>query len=256
MLQTIISSESYIFLAVFAVLALVALIYLLSPSPMSLLEDITTRGAKIRTRLRELLLRHKYAGNTKNQVLGAYVDIALEHHKAIWLLSASELNGSALALVRPMFDAYLRALWINKVASAEEVEQASRDKLWFPKMSKMRDDIQQAYFPIPAVKDPEAAEREKLAETFFQSLGETWTTLNSYTHPGGLQIVRRFTGDRVKPKYSEGEIAEALNAATVALLMVVQMFFVSMGCRDKALETRTLFIHYSAEFNERLSKGS
>src|SRR5437762_7316698 len=31
MLQTIISSESYIFLAVFAVLALVALIYLLSP---------------------------------------------------------------------------------------------------------------------------------------------------------------------------------------------------------------------------------
>ena len=248
------SSESYIFLAVVVVLALVALIYLLSP--MSLLEDITTRGAEIRARLRDLLERHSYPGDTKNQLLAAYVDIALEHHKAIWLLSASELNGSALALVRPMFDAYLRALWINKVASAEEVEQASRDKLWFPKMSKMRDDIQQAYFPIPAVKDPEAAEREKLAETFFQSLGETWTTLNSYTHPGGLQIVRRFTGDRVKPKYSEDEIAEALNAATVALLMVVQMFFVSVGRRDEALETRTLFIHYSAEFNERLSKGS
>src|SRR5262249_53215767 len=135
------SSESYIFLAVLAALALVALIYLLSPSPMSLLEDITTRGAKIRTRLRELLPRHKYAGNTKNQVLGAYVDIALEHHKAIWLLSESGLNGSALAMVRLVLDPYLRALWINKVATAEEIEKASRDEFRFPKMSEMRDDI-------------------------------------------------------------------------------------------------------------------
>ena len=52
-MQTVISSESYIILAVIAMLGLVALIYLLSP--MSLLEDITTRGAEIRTRLREFL---------------------------------------------------------------------------------------------------------------------------------------------------------------------------------------------------------
>jgi Family of unknown function (DUF6988) len=247
------SSESYIFLAVFAGLALIALIYLLSP--MSLLEDITTRGAEIRTRLRQLLERHQYPGDTKNQVLGAYVDIALEHHKAIWLLSASELNGSAFALKRSMFDAYERALWINKVATAEEIQQAVSDELWFPKMSKMLDDIKRAYFGTIAVKDAEAAKRAELEDSFFESLGATWTTLSSYTHPGGLQIVQRFTGDKVKPKYSEGEIAEALNATTVALLMLVQMFFVSMGYRDEALETRTLFMQYSAEFNERLSKG-
>jgi hypothetical protein len=251
--RTMTSSESYIFLAVLAGLALIALIYLLSQ--MSLLEDITTRGAEIQTRLRQLLERHQYPGDTKNQVLGAYVDIALEHHKAIWLLSASELNGSAFALVRSMFDAYVRALWINKVATAEKIQQAVSDELWFPKMSEMLDDIKHAYFGTIAVKDAEAAKRAELADSFFESLGETWTTLSSYTHPGGLQIVRRFTGDKVKPKYSEGEIAEALNATTVALLMLVQMFFVSIGYRDEALETRTLFMQYSAEFNERLSKG-
>src|SRR5947207_15149117 len=127
------SSESYIFLAVVVVLALVALIYLLSP--MSLLEDITTRGAEIRARLRDLLQRHSYPGATKNQLLAAYVDIALEHHNAICLLSASELNESAFALVRPMFDAYPRALCINKFTSAEEDEHASRDKVWFPELS-------------------------------------------------------------------------------------------------------------------------
>jgi hypothetical protein len=42
------NGESYIILAVVAGLALVALIYLLSP--MSLLEDITTRVADLRAR--------------------------------------------------------------------------------------------------------------------------------------------------------------------------------------------------------------
>jgi len=124
------SSESYIFLAVFAVLALVALIYLLSP--MSLLEDITTRGAEIRTRLRELLPDKYPAADTKTILLRAYVDIALEHHAAIWLLTDRKLNGSAFALVRPVYDTTLRALWINKVATEQQMEKALEDELGFP----------------------------------------------------------------------------------------------------------------------------
>jgi hypothetical protein len=79
-----IRSESYIFLAVFAVLALVALIYLLSP--MSLLEDITTRGAEIRTRLREFLARRTYTTDTRTVLVIGAAEQALEHHKAVWLL--------------------------------------------------------------------------------------------------------------------------------------------------------------------------
>lgn len=256
MLQTITSSESYIILAVVAVLALVALIYVLSP--MSLLEDITTRGAEIRTRLRELLLRHKYTGNIKNQVLAAYVDIALEHHRAIWLLSESELNGSALAMVRLVWDPYLRALWINKVATPEQIEQAWRDEKKrspFPNMPKMRADIKKAYFGTLAVKDAETAERAELVDRFFELLDEAWTTMSSYTHSGGQQIGRRFTFHEVKPKYSEGAIAEALNLATVALLLLLQMFFVSMACYEEVKEIQTLVRQYDTDFGERLRSG-
>ena len=90
MLQTIISSESYIFLAVFAVLALVALVYLLSPQMSTLVEDITARGAEIRTRLRELLPDDYPAADTETILLRAYVDIALNITKPSGsLLSAS-----------------------------------------------------------------------------------------------------------------------------------------------------------------------
>lgn len=204
-----------------------------------------TRGAEIRTRLRDLLLRHKYDGNTKNMVLAAYVDIALEHHKAIWQLHESRLNGSALAMVRLVWDPYLRALWINKVATEQQIEQASRDELRFPKMSKMREDIKQAYGDK---SDPEQV--EKLDE-FFQRVKEAWEAMCSYTHSGGLQIGRRFTLDEVKPKYAEGVIAEALNMATLALLLLLQMFFVSMACYEEVKEVLTL-IDQDKDLIERL----
>jgi hypothetical protein len=242
------SSESYIFLAVLTALTLVALIYLLSPK-MSLLDDITSRGAEVRARLRELLLRHKYAGNTKNLVLAAYVDIALEHHKAIWQLHKSGLNGSALAMVRLVWDPYLRALWINKVATEQHIEQASRDEFQFPPMRQMREDIKQAYGDV---SDPE--QMEKLDE-FLQRVKEAWEAMCSYTHSGGLQIGRRFTFDEVKPKYSEGEIAEALNVVTVALMLLLQMFFVSMACYEEVKEVLTLVEQNNTDFAERLRTG-
>jgi hypothetical protein len=241
------SSESYIILTVVAVLRLVTLIYLLSP-PMSLLDDITARGAEIRTRLHDLLLRHKYAGNTKNMVLAAYVNIALEHHKAIWLLSESGLNGSALAMVRLVWDPYLRALWINKVATEQQIEQASRDEFKFPPMRQMREDIKQAYGDH---SDPE--QMEKL-DDFLQSVKEVWQAMSSYTHSGGLQIGRQFTVDEVKPKYSEGAIAEALNLVTLALLLLLQMFFVSMERYEEVKEVLTL-VEYNADVAERLRTG-
>src|SRR5437870_11954956 len=72
------------------------------------------------------------------------LDTALEHHQAIWLLAKSGLHGSAFAFVRLVYDAMLRALWLNKCAYVEQIEQASRDELQW-RMGQVRDDIKQAY---------------------------------------------------------------------------------------------------------------
>jgi hypothetical protein len=142
---------------------------------MSLLDDISNRGAEIRAQLVKLVLPHDYPGDVKSPMLLAYVDIALEHHTAIWLLRASELTGSAFALVRLVFDTMLRALWINAVATERQIEQASRDELNFPPMSQMRDDIKQSYFG-----ESEKPEDVELVDTFFQAIKEAWRIMCSY----------------------------------------------------------------------------
>jgi len=246
MLQTITSSESYIFLAVVTLLALIALIYLLSP--MSLLADITVRGAEIRTRLREFLARHDYTTDTRRVLVIGALDQALEHHEAVWMLKEAKLNGAALAMVRLVYDAMFRALWLGACANEEEVEQASRDK--FPNMFKMRDDIKRVYFGTP--EDPKKVAR---LDKMFNELKGVWKILSSYTHTGARQLERRFTSDEVKPSYTEHEIAEALSKATEVLLFCFPLLLKSIGAEAETDDTITMRELYHAEFDERLRTG-
>ena len=70
---------------------------------MSLIDDLSQRGDELRAQVRTMLERHQYSTTTKSVMLLAYVDLALEHHAAIWLLRERELFGSAFALVRPLY---------------------------------------------------------------------------------------------------------------------------------------------------------
>jgi hypothetical protein len=213
---------------------------------VSLLDEINIRGAQIRERLRQLFLRNEYPPDTKCLLLRAYVDIALEHHEAIWLLTGSKLNGSAFALVRPVFDTMLRALWINKVATEQQIEQAIQDELGFP-IEKICNEIKQGYFSDRPLE--EAQLFDKILQFIVK---EAWGPMCSYTHSGALPICRRFTGDELKLNYPDAAIAEALNLVTIALLLLLHVFFVSMNCQTEDQETQTLLRQYRIDFADRL----
>jgi hypothetical protein len=219
---------------------------------MSLIDDLSQRGDELRAQVRQMLKRHQYSTTTKSVMLLAYVDLALEHHAAIWLLRKRELFGSAFALVRPLYDIMLRALWIGAKATDEQVEQASRDDLDWVRIPLL-DDIKQAYFGERALNDAELAQ---LADKSFQDMRNLIKVLHSYTHPGVRQLGRRFTAYQVKPNYSEGDIAHGLNFANDALMFLIQGFFAIMEAKRESDEIRTLLRQYFKDFAGRLHAGA
>jgi hypothetical protein len=221
---------------------------------VSLLDDLTARGAEVRTRLLDLLLHHGYLGTTKNLLLMGYAELALEHHKAIWLLIDAKLYGSAYALVRPVYDVMLRGYWINKCASPEKIEAAFYDEGFrFPRSDKLLADIKREYLaPVqPGASDVEPEQ----ADLFIQQLQDIWDAACSYTHSGSLQLSRRFTDDHVKPNYTDDDVVQVLRLATAALFLLLNMFFVSMEKSEEAGEVRTMLQQYTAEFKDRFNKG-
>ena len=63
-----------------------------------------------------------YASDLRNTVFHALVDLVPEHFGAIILLvERRQFFGSAFALLRPLIETYLRAVWIQSIASEEEL---------------------------------------------------------------------------------------------------------------------------------------
>ena len=58
----------------------------------------------------------------RNRVSGALFDTVLDHANAIIVLIENRIYSSAYALVRPLFEGFVRATWLLNCATDDEIE--------------------------------------------------------------------------------------------------------------------------------------
>jgi hypothetical protein len=136
--------------------------------------------------------------NDRNRVAVGCLDMALEHHKALVLLIANALYGTAAALVRLIFDSYVRGCWLKYCATDSQIENFKTDKLNM-KLFQFINDLEKH----------EAFNGGTLTHVKKTS----YDAMNSFTHSGFLQVVRRNTSKSIEPNYSDGELIDALETA-------------------------------------------
>lgn len=136
--------------------------------------------------------------NDRMRLAAGCLDMALEHQKSIALLTANSLFGSASALVRLEFEAYVRGVWLLYCASDLEIEKFKKDKLE-KNFGQLIEDIEKH----------EAFNVGTLAHVKKVS----WKAMNSFTHSGLYQIVRRNTANEIIPNYTDAELIDALETA-------------------------------------------
>lgn len=137
------------------------------------------------------------------------LDMVLEHQKAIVLLVANKLYGSAFSLARLIFEAYVRGIWLQMCASDTEIEKYKKDKL------------EKDFSTL--IKDIESCNgfEEGILST---AKAANWISMNSFTHSGYLQAVRRNKEETIEPNYTDVEIIELLNIANaLGMLSALQI---------------------------------
>jgi len=151
--------------------------------------------------------------NDRSRLAAACLDTALEHHKAIMLLTANVLYGSAAALVRPLFEAFVRGVWLFHAASDEEIEQFKDDKL-NKTFGELIDDLES---------------REPFdCGTLSHVKKVSWKAMNSLTHTGLSQVARRITSDAIKPNYTDAELKDVLETAnSIGVFAAVAIAYVA-----------------------------
>ena len=149
------------------------------------------------------------------------LDMALEHQKAIVLLVANKLYGSAFSLARLIFEAYVRGVWLQLCASESEIEKYKNDKL-------------EKYFStlIQEIENCDGFEEGILSA----AKTENWIAMNSFTHSGYLQAVRRNKEETIEPNYNDEEIIELLNVANALGMLSALQLALLAGKKELANE--------------------
>jgi hypothetical protein len=150
----------------------------------------------------------------------AYVLIALKHHEGIFTLVGQNLMAPAFALLRLQIETAYRGLWVNLIATDEQVNAIrEHDAEPFPRFRQMAADLDTSYG----------------AGGWLLSFADHWAALNGYTHSGLLQLSRQFRDDgKVGPNYSDEMVMELLVTSGTASIGCIVPIFRAMGLNDKA----------------------
>lgn len=119
-------------------------------------------------------------------------EVVVYHAKGICLLLSNGIYPPAAALLRPLFEGYLRAEWILKSATDSEIEKFAGDK--FEKTIKEL---------IKAVDN--TIDTTGNTALFGAIYGRLKTQLHGFTHGGVVQASRMFDGKDVGLNYSEDD---------------------------------------------------
>ena len=143
----------------------------------------------------------------------AAFDVVLDYFTGITASIEKRAYGSAFALVRSIFETFVRAVWLKDCASDEELAAFERDEY-----ARNFDLILSKVEELDAFKSGALSDLKKQA----------WAAMNSYTHGGIHQIARRVKGNAIDPNYLDEEVIEVLKMGQMfALLAFIQIVQVS-----------------------------
>lgn len=167
--------------------------------------------------------------NLRTRLSAGCLDVALEHQKAIVLLVAHKRYGSAFALARIIFEAYIRGVWLQWCATDSEVERFKSGKI-----DKEFGTLVQEIETLDGFNEGVLSDVKK----------KSWNALNSFTHSGYSQAIRRNTENTIEPNYDAEEQIELLNFANAIGLFTGMAIAFTSGRNDLAnsmLEKAKLF---------------
>ena len=132
----------------------------------------------------------------KNRTASTCFSIAQDHHAAMVLLIENTFYSSSFALLRSIFESYLRGLWLKHCATEVQANEF-----------------------FHGTEPPKTMIAEIEATPAFSGgvlshiTKENWSTMCGFTHTGGLHLQRWQSHNAVEPKFDEEELEECLNCA-------------------------------------------
>jgi len=162
-----------------------------------------------------------YPPGRKVQVSLACFCVVLDHHYAIAAMLEERRFASVFALLRPMYEATVKGLWLAHCGTDTDAESLYKGK----ELAQVGDLLNQLL---------ESPLSPLLSRSLKKLKLRSWKALSSFTHAGHSQVSRWIAPDGVGPMYSEKELQEVSNFAAF-LAVVASLESARLGNNEKAI---------------------
>ena len=157
----------------------------------------------------------KNVPNTLRATTGlAILQLSMDIADAIVVLVETSLPGPAFALARPMFESYVRSVWLLHYASEAEIKNFNRGKC--PK--------------FPMLLTAIGADHETGGAWIHVNNDANIVAFHDLTHGGSEHVKRRISVDAVEPRYPEQELEALLRFGIELRIRIGTELLSLMGC--------------------------
>jgi hypothetical protein len=123
----------------------------------------------------------------KSKLAAVQMMVALEHHQAIVLLVPNHRVSSAAALLRPQYESVVRSIWVSRCCEQSMKQSIVEDDKYPLAIGKMIEQLESA---APVIGS--------LLRKYHEM---NWSSFNSLTHGGQLQLMRHFSSEAPEPAF-------------------------------------------------------
>lgn len=141
----------------------------------------------------------------RTAVVAAAMQVVFEHHGAILLLVRNGMYASSLALLRPIYEGCILAMWLFRIASDKDLLELAKNRL-SPGLEKMIRDLDREHF---------------LDAPMLTTLKPLIRRMDGFVHGGFEHFRYRIQKDGVIVNYPEDLVVDALQFADLFAIMTL-----------------------------------
>lgn len=156
----------------------------------------------------------QFAHSDKASTAAILCSLGRQHHRGIVTLIDNALPASAAALLRVLFESYVRSVWLFGCADADQIEQALADN--WPAFGAM----------VTAIETSPSMSTGVLAST----KSSRWRTFNGFTHNGCAAFARQLKDGVIEERFAVEDLLDMLNFAdSVAVMLALQICVIAQN---------------------------
>jgi hypothetical protein len=153
--------------------------------------------------------KHEFISDSRNTIYEPLFFICFQHCSAVLVLVKKDLHSSSEALIRPVIETYLRAIWVKYCAKDTVINELQSDKGEFPGLFKLLNVVEK--------EAPAFQEHDFLS----QKIKPLVCNMHDFTHGGMQSVARQYSGDSLSSDRAPEDVKAVINIVVLITYLIL-----------------------------------